>query len=150
MSDRLASDAADVNSLRARLARSGGTRLPCLRIPEEAALSAGDEVRLVLDGHQRHAEVTSDSTGLLVRGAYDDRRRMREATDADGAGDGGANRLVEWAREHDREPGDAVDLDEVDPGYLYGLRVPGDRAVYTVTKRPDEGLRDIAESLYDT
>jgi len=147
MSDRLASDADDVTAFRAHLARSGGTRLPCLRIPEGTAVSAGDEIRLVLDGDQRHAEVTSDSTGLLVRGAYDDRKRMREA--ARGAGGDSENRLVEWARKHDREPGDAVDLDEVDPGYLYGLRVPGERAVYTVTKRPDRGLQDIADSLYD-
>ncbi|MXR40174.1 hypothetical protein GRX01_02220 [Halobaculum sp. WSA2] len=147
MSDRLASDADDVTAFRARLARSGGTRLPCLRIPEEAAVSAGDEIRLVLDGDQRHAEVTSDSKGLLVRGAYDDRKRMREATR--GTGGDVENRLVEWAREHDRDPGDPVDLDEVDPGYLYGLRVPGERAVYTVTKRPDKGLQDIADSLYD-
>jgi len=147
MSDRLASDADDVTSHRARLARSGGTRLPCLRIPEEAALSGGDEIRLVLDGDQCQATVTSDSKGLLVRGAYDDRKRMREAGTA-GGGDA-ENRLVEWAREHDREPGDAVDLDEIDPGYLYGLRVPGERAVYTVTKRPDRGLQDIADSLYD-
>ena len=148
MSDRLASDADDVTSLRARLARSGGTRLPCLRIPDEADLSAGEEIRLVLDGDQRNATVASDSKGLLVRGAYDDRKRMREA--AEGTGAVGENRLVEWAREHGREPGDAVELDEVDPGYLYGLRVPGDRAVYTVTKRPDRGLQDIADSLYDS
>lgn len=146
MSDRLASDAAEVTSHRARLARSGGTRLPCLRVPEEADLSAGDEIRLVLDGDQHHATVTSDSNGLLVRGAYDDRKRMREAGTAGGDAE---NRLVEWARDHDREPGDAVELDEVDPGYLYGLRVPGERAVYTVTKRPDKGLQDIADSLYD-
>ena len=144
MSDRLASDAAEVTTHRAHLARSGGTRLPCLRIPDDAAVSAGDEIRLVLDGDQRHAEVTSDARGLLVRGAYDNRRLMREAATGEGE-----NRLVEWAREHGRDPDDAVDLDEVDPGYLYGLRVPGERAVYTVTKRADRGLQDIADSLYD-
>ena len=147
MADRLASDAADVTALGTRLARSGGTRLPCLRIPDGAALSAGEEIRLVLDGEDRHAEVTSDANGLLVRGAYDDRGRLREATT--GAGGDAANRLVEWAHEHDREPGDAVELDEVDPGYRYGLRVPGGRTVYTVRKRPDTGLRDIADSLYE-
>ncbi|MFC7070440.1 DUF7112 family protein [Halobaculum lipolyticum] len=144
MSDRLASDAAEVATFRARLARSGGTRLPCLRIPDDADLAAGDEIRLVLDGAQRHATVTSDAKGLLVRGAYDNRRLMREAATGEGE-----NRLVEWTREHGRAPDDAVDLDEVDPGYLYGLRVPGERAVYTVTKRANSGLQDIADSLYD-
>ncbi|WP_277554787.1 DUF7112 family protein [Halobaculum limi] len=144
MSDRLASDAPSVTSLRAHLARSGGTRLPCLRLPDEAAVSAGDEIRLVLDGDQRHAEVAADAKGLLVRGAYDDRRLLRESASGEGE-----NRLVEWARTHDRDPGDAVEVDEVDPGYLYGVRVPGERAVYTVTKRVDKGLQDIADSLYD-
>ncbi|WP_435145497.1 DUF7112 family protein [Halobaculum sp. P14] len=141
MPDRIASDADSVDTYRAHLARSGGTRLPCLRVPDDAAVADGDEIRLVLDGDERHAEVTADSSGLVVRGAYDNRRLLRErGGDAD-------NRLVEWCRDHDREPGDAVDLDEVDPGYLYGLRVPGDRVVYTVRGRPDENLQRIADSL---
>lgn len=140
MPDRVASDAAAVTTRRAHLARSGGTRLPCLRVPEETALGAGDEIRLVLDGESRHARVESDADGPLIRGAYDNRRLARNPGE-------GENRLVEWCREHGREAGDAVDLDEVDPGYLYGLRVPGERTVYEVTGRPDEGLRDIADSL---
>lgn len=140
MSDRVASDAAAVTTLRARLARSGGTRLPCLRVPDEAALEAGDEIRLVLDGTSRHARVASDARGLLIRGAYDNRRLARSPGE-------GENRLVEWCRDHDREADDAVELDEVDPGYLYGVRVPGERAVYEVTGRPNQSLQDIADSL---
>lgn len=140
MSDRVASDAAAVTTLRARLARSGGTRLPCLRVPDEAALEAGDEIRLVLDGKPRHARVASDARGLLIRGAYDNRRLARSPGE-------GENRLVEWCRDHDREADDAVELDEVDPGYLYGVRVPGERAVYEVTGRPNQSLQDIADSL---
>ena len=140
MSDRVASDAAAVTTLRAHLARSGGTRLPCLRVPDEAAVERGDEVRLVLDGRSCHARVAGDARGLLVRGAYDNRRLAREPGE-------GENRLVEWCRDHGREADDAVEFDEVDPGYLYGLRVPGERAVYEVTGRPNEGLRDIADSL---
>ena len=143
MPDRIASDADGVTTYRAHLARSGGTRLPCLRLPDEAGLEAGDEIRLVLDGARYHARVVGDASGLLVRGAYDNRRLMRE-----GSGEG-ENRLVEWCREHGREPDDAVDLDAVDPDHLYGVRVPGERTVYEVSKRPNSSLRDIADSLYD-
>jgi hypothetical protein len=37
----------------------------------------------------------------------------------------------------------------VTPGYLYGVRVPGDRAVYRVTREPDDSLSAIAERLED-
>jgi DNA-binding sugar fermentation-stimulating protein len=61
----------------------------------------------------------------------------------------GPNRLVEWAGQVERGPGDAVELDAVDPGTLYGLRTPGARAVYTATETPRDSLRSIAESLTD-
>ena len=144
MADRIASDAGSVTTHRAHLARSGGTRLPCLRLPDDVDLTDGDEVLLVLDGERRHARVVGDASGLLVRGAYDNRRLLRESDTGEGE-----NRLVEWCRAHGKGPDDAVDFDVVDPGHLYGLRVPGERAVYEVSKRPDRSLQDIADSLYD-
>jgi hypothetical protein len=142
VSDRVASDGDAVTTYRAELARSGGTRRPCLRLPDAAAVDAGDVIRLVLDGDEYHARVETDARGRLLRGAYDNRRLAR--TDGEGERD---NRLVEWVGSVDREAGDAVDLDEVTPGYLYGVRVPGRRTVYAVTRRPDASLADIAESL---
>jgi hypothetical protein len=138
--DRVASDGEAVTTYRARLARSGGTRRPCLRLPDDVDVDAGEFVRLVLDGDEYHARVESDSRGRLIRGAYDNRRLAREDGD-------GENRLVEWVRGIDRETGRSVDLDEVTPGYLYGARVPGERAVYAVTRRPDDSLSSIAEGL---
>lgn len=140
MSDRVASDGEAVTTYRARLARSGGTRRPCLRLPDEAAVDAGDVIRLTLDGDEYHARVESDAEGHLLRGAFDNRRLAR----TDGEGE---NRLVEWVRAVDRETGQSVDLDEVTPGYLYGLRVPGQRTVYSVTRQPDSSLSSIAEGL---
>ena len=142
MPDRVASDGEAVTTYRARLTRSGGTRRPCLRLPEDVAVTPGDIVRLVLDGTEYHATVEGDADGTVVRGAYDNRRLAR----ADGEGE---NRLVAWVRDTDRETGESVDLDEVTPGYLYGLRVPGRRAVYTVTEAPDSSLSAIAETLDD-
>jgi hypothetical protein len=141
MSDRLPSDHPSVTTLRASLARSGGTRRPCLRLPDEAreGVDAGAFVRLVLDGTDRHARVAADDRGLLVRGAYDTKPAAR-ARD-------GPNRLVEWADAHGRAPGDAVELDVLDAGFQYGLRVPGERVVYTTTDRPDASLSAIADRL---
>jgi hypothetical protein len=138
--DRVASDGEAVTTYRARLARSGGTRRPCLRLPEDVAVTPGDTIRLVLDGTEYHATVEGDADGPVVRGAYDNRRLAR----ADGEGE---NRLVAWVRDTDRETGESVDLDEVTPGYLYGLRVPGRRAVYRLTRQPDSSLSSIAEGL---
>lgn len=153
MSDRVASDGEAVTTYRARLARSGGTRRPCLRLPDEAAVDAGDVIRLVLDGTEYHARVeakerrssesrtrSGDAGGRLIRGAFDNRRLAR----TDGEGE---NRLVEWIDGTDRETGRSVDFDEVTPGYLYGVRVPGRRAVYSITRQPDSSLSSIAEGL---
>ena len=141
MPERVPSDHPSVTTHRARLERSGGTRRPCLRFPAEAAadVAPGSVVRLVLDGDEYHASVTSDTSGLVVRGAYDNRRMARERE--------GTNRLVEWASAVGRAPGDAVELDEVVSGTLYGLRVPGARAVYEATETPRDSLSAIAESL---
>ncbi|QCC48782.1 DUF7112 family protein [Halobellus limi] len=140
MSERIPSDHASVTSLRATIARSGGTRRPCLRLPDDVAVEEGDVVRLLLDGATTHARVAADSSGLLVRGAYDNERLTREPGE-------GENRLVEWCADHDRGPDDAVELDELDSGFCYGLREPGDRVVYDVPGRPDQSLRDIASSF---
>ncbi|MFD1632610.1 DUF7112 family protein [Haloplanus ruber] len=142
MSDRVASDGDAVTTYRAELARSGGTRRPCLRLPDDAALDPGEFVRLVLDGDEYHARVDADASGLLLRGAYDNRRLARSDRE-------GTNRLVEWVRGTDLEAGRSVDFDEVTPGHLYGARVPGRRTVYTVTRQPDDSLAAIAEDLHD-
>ena len=142
MPDSVPSDHDSVATRRAKMARSGGTRRPCLRLSDDVDVEAGDLIRLVLDGATRHARVESDATGRLVRGAFDNRRLAR-------SGGEGANRLVEWADRHNRGPGSAVELDEVEAGFLYGLRVPGERAVYEVTEKPDDSLASIAERLAD-
>jgi hypothetical protein len=139
VSDRVPSDHPSVETFRAHLARSGGTRRPCLRLPDDVAVDPGSFVRLVLDGESRRARVDDDARGLVIRGAYPNLARARAAD--------GENLLVAWADAHGREPDDAVELDEVVAGDLYGLRVPGTRAVYEVSEGPSESLANIAESL---
>jgi hypothetical protein len=142
MTDRVPSDHASVRTVRGQLARSGGTRRPCLRLPDELAdsLDAGDFVRLVLDGDATHARVSEDANGLVVRGAYDDKSLAREPGDA-------PNRLVEWVEANDRPIDSAVEIDEVEAGYFYGVRVPGRRAVYSPSTPPKDSLSSIAERL---
>ena len=139
MPERVPSDHPSVTTYRAHLQRSGGTRRPCLRLPAQVEIADGDFVRLVLDGTEYHAAVTSDTKGLVLRSAHNNRRMARERD--------GENRLVEWADAVGRDPGDAVELDEVEPGTLYGLREPGARAVYTATETPRDSLSAIAERL---
>ncbi|MFC4358116.1 hypothetical protein ACFO0N_09165 [Halobium salinum] len=142
MTDRIPSDHASVRTVRGKLARSGGTRRPCLRVPDELAdsLDAGDYVRLVLDGDAAHARVSEDATGLVIRGAYDDKSLARDPGDA-------PNRLVEWVDANDRPLDSAVEVDEVESGYFYGVRVPGRRAVYAPSTPPADSLASIAEKL---
>lgn len=140
--ERVPSDHPSVTTYGTHFERSGGTRRPCLRLPDGVDLAEGDLFRLVLDRTPSHARVVADSSGLLVRGAFDNRRLAREP----GAGE---NRLLAWADDHGRGPGDALDLDEVEPGVCYGLRVPGERTVYEAVEAPSGSLADIARSLDD-
>jgi len=151
---RVPSDDEGVPSIRVSLARSGGTRRPCVRIPdddeldervesgscESLSLAAGDVVRVAIDREEYYAPIRSDGEGRLVRGAFDNRRLAREPGE-------GTNRLAEWLDRNDREPGDAVVLDAVVPGDQYGLRIPGDRTVYEATRGPRPSLSDIACDL---
>ncbi|MGM0606031.1 MAG: DUF7112 family protein [Halobacteriota archaeon] len=142
MTERVASDSDAVETHRAEISRLGGTRNLCLRLPESACneLNAADFVRLVIDRTERHARVEADARGLLLRGAFDNRRLARTA----GAGD---NRLAAWLSELDRGEGDGVAFDVVLAGELYGVREPGKRAVYVAREGPADSLASIAERL---
>jgi hypothetical protein len=137
--ERVPADHPSVTTHRARVERYGGTRRPCVRLPDAVDVDAETLVRLVLDGTERHAWVEGDAEGRLLTGAYDNRRLARERE--------GDNRLTEWLQKSDREPGATVPLDEVEPGDLYGLRAPGDRAVYEAAPGPDDALSSIAAAV---
>ena len=144
MSSRLPSDSDAVETDRAELVRLGSARTQGVRLPERASdeVSAGDTVRVVFDGGEYHAVVAEDTRGLLLRGAYDNKRLARTTGE-------GENRLAEWLRELGRESGNSVEFDTVVEGEQYGLRAPGDRTVYTVTQGPRSSLSSIADQLGD-
>jgi hypothetical protein len=137
MPDSVSSDAVD--SVRATLARAGRTDRPKVTIPDDARdrFPTDEVVRLDLGGKTRHARVERAlDDSLELRGAYANARQAR-------AGDG-ENHLVAWATAAGLDFGRTVHLDVVEEGHAYGLRAPGERAVYTVTASPDDSLADIA------
>lgn len=139
MTDRVASDTDAVETLRARIDRVGSTRRRCVRPPESAVPDPGSIVRVVFDRTEYHARVGRDGLGPHLAGAYADRRLARTGE--------GENHLADWLETIDREVGDAIEFDVVLPDQLYGLRRPGDRAVYRVREGPRDSLTSIAEKL---
>jgi hypothetical protein len=140
MPESVPSDAVD--SVRATLERAGRTDRPKIVVPDDArdAVPEGAVVRLSADGATYHARVElAIDDSLELRGLYDNARLARE-------GDG-ENRLAAWADGQGLDFGRTVHLDVVDEGFFYGLRAPGERAVYRVPDRPDEGLADIARQV---
>ncbi len=151
---RVSSDDESVASVRARIARSGGTRQLCVRLPDDGVvpkrldsgrcnaleLSVGDTVRLTIGRETFHARVDRSGGRRSFHGAFENRRLARTPGE-------GPNRLREWIADGDGEDGDVVVLDVLVPGEAYGLRRPGDRTVYTVRRGPRSSLSDIAERL---
>ncbi|WP_255198558.1 DUF7112 family protein [Halorarius litoreus] len=138
MPDSVSSDAVD--SVRATLARAGRTDRPKVTLPDDARerFPTEEVVRLDLGGKTRHVRIERalDDT-LELRGAYANARQARE-------GDG-ENHLVAWADAKGLDFGRTVHVDIVDEGTAYGLRAPGERAVYTVPDAPNDSLADIAK-----
>lgn len=140
MPDRVPSDHETVRTIRATIARRGASR-PRIDVPEDDADAFPDDdvVRLVIDGTTRFAR--------LERGFADGVPRIADAHDtpeeARSPGDG-PNRLAEWFESSDRSFGSSAAIDVIEPGFAYGLREPGDRAVYDAVEAPDSGLASIA------
>ena len=141
MADRVAGDHPSVTTLRGALVRRGGTRRPAVEVPadDRDALPTGGTVRLVVDGRERHAPVGERGETRAFLGAYDNARLARERD--------GRERLARWVEARGIEFGRTVLVDVVEPGDAYGLRTPGEEAVYEVERGPAESLRRIAEDL---
>lgn len=141
MADRVRSDNPAVRTVRGTLVRRGGTRRPAVALPadDREVLPSDGPVRLVVAGTERRAPIARDGTRRLLAGAYDNARLARERS--------GPDRLAEWIAERSVDFGRSVLVDVVEPRALYGLRLPGEVAVYEAEGGPGEGLRRIAEDL---
>ncbi|MFC6731470.1 MULTISPECIES: hypothetical protein [unclassified Haladaptatus] len=144
MADNVSSDNPAVTEVRAKLARRGRTDRATITIPEEHhdAFPVGEVVRLVLSGTQYFAKIESPlgSDDPEIRGAYDNARLARNPGE-------GENHLDAWVRNSGRSFGSSVLVDIVEKGFLYGVRVPGQRAVYKAVESPNSSLADIARNL---
>lgn len=142
MADRIKHDNPSVTTARASVTEQGATGRPLVEVPGDAEtdLSPG-VVRLTLDGTEYHALVDRPLTGdgLEIRRAADSPEQAK-------SGDG-PDRLREWIESGDVRVGGSALLDEVEPDFKYGLRAPGERAVYDATEAPDETLASIAEDV---
>lgn len=144
MTQRVASDHASVTTIDARLAPSGASGSPSIEIAAENtdAFTPDEIVRLVLDEGEYRARIRRPLTGegLQILGAYDTPGLARDPGE-------GENRLHEWFDDGDLDLGRTVHLDVVEEDFLYGVRRPGERAVYEVKEKPDESLAAIARDV---
>lgn len=139
--DRISSENPAVETLRATVARHGARRKR-IDLPEDS-LPEGEVVRLVIDGTTYHAQIEGGfADDPHVSGAYESPEMARESS--------GTNHLGEWLEEVERPVGGSVLLDVIEPEFAYGLRKPGEEAVYEAVEKPKESLANIARDLEDS
>lgn len=133
---RVSSD--DVETVRASIENAGALDRPKLVLPEGTMPES--VVRVEADETTYHARIERGLGGdLELRGLYGNARLAR-------TGDG-ENDLGTWVAANDLEAGRSVLVDVVVDGEQYGLRAPGERAVYQVVESPDDSLASIAEDV---
>ena len=145
MTERIPSDHDTVASHRVTLATVGRTDRPEVTLPEpvEDDVEEGEVLRLFVDGDEGHALVERDLSGALVlRGAFPN-ARLAKAESPPASED----LVTAWRDVCGLEAGAAVLLDEITPGYAYGLRAPGERVLYPDREPPDDDLAAIAEDI---
>jgi len=143
MADRVASDHDSITTVRATLARRGSTNRPAIELPDSSgadAFPAGEVVRLVVDGAERHAKIEEYAGDRSIPGAYDAPSMARDPGSA-------SNRLVDWTDDAGLELGQSVLVDVIEAGFKYGVREPGERVFYDATEAPDDSLASIADEL---
>jgi hypothetical protein len=142
MADRIRHDNPSVTTVRVPVTEQGATGRPLVAIPADVDVAVEPGVvRLALDGTEYHALVERPLTGPGL-----EIRRASDSPDQARSGDG-PNRLQDWIETGSARVGGSVLLDEVEPGFKYGLRAPGETAVYEATESPDRSLASIAEDV---
>lgn len=144
MADRIPSDHASLTTVRATLVRRGGLDRPKIEIPDDDAELFPDSelVRVVAADTEYRARIESPlaDEGREIRGLYETPRLARNPGE-------GENHLSTWLDGTDVEFGQSILVDVVEAGFKYGLREPGERAIYEATESPDDSLADIARQL---
>jgi hypothetical protein len=140
MSERVTHDHPTIETVEATLHRQGGTTRPEIRVAEELDVETGELVRVVLDESEYRVPIEKSPDGKPVfRHANSSPRLARNP-------DGAENALVQWVEHRELSFGRTVSVDIVETGFKYGLRGPGESAVYAGGK-PTDSLADIAKNL---
>lgn len=140
MANRIAHDHPTIETIAAKIDRHGGTTRPEVVVAESLDVEPETLVRLVLGGTEYRAPVeATDTGGSVFRHAAPSPTAARHPGTTE-------NALVEWIAERNLDVGRSLHLDVVEPGFRYGLRAPGEEAVYDGGK-PDESLAAIARTL---
>jgi len=141
VTERVPADHDAVTTHRTHVERVGRTSRPRVPLPEGLAVAVGDVVRVSLGGETYHAQVRESLDGSRdLRGAFANARLAR----ADGEGE---DHLAPWLESIGLGAGDPVLVDAVTPGFMYGLRPPGQRVVYDARNPPSSSLADIARDI---
>lgn len=143
--DRVASDHPGVDTVDATLVRAGRTGRPRVAISGDDAdrFPAEEVVRLIVDGQESFSLVATELTGegLELRGAFPTPDAARNPD--------GSDRMPDWRETAGVPFGNTIHVDVVEERYKYGLRAPGERAVYSAGRSPDRGLQNLARDLLD-
>ncbi len=140
--DRIPSDNPAVATVDATLERQGRLDRPKVVVDGTDALPTEEVLRIYLDGDDYRMFPTEKGNDIEIDGAYDTPDEARDPRDA-------TNRLAEWMDEEGLDYGRTVHLDTIEDGFAYGLRAPGERAVYPAVEKPSDSLSSIAENLED-
>ncbi len=142
MPDRIAHNHPTIRTIPASIGRRGGTTRPEVRVDEALEVETGALVRLVLDGSEYRARIVRSTDGTpTIRHAASSPRMARNPAEA-------ANALGEWIDDRDLSISYRLALDVVEPEFRYGLRAPGETAVYK-SGRPDDSLASIARNIHE-
>lgn len=139
--DRVRHDASSVETVDGEVIRRGRTDRRAVRLPPSTPIETDSVVRLVIDGSERFTRPSQafGMDGLELRGAYPTADAARDP-------DSATNYLHDWLVDTGLDIGRTVHVDVVAEGYRYGLRAPGEEAIYPAG-RPHSSLQDIAEDL---
>ncbi len=141
--ERVSSDHETIDTYDATVVAHGTRRRPALSIPAAADVPVGEVLRVVVTGESQtffvQAEAFADDEGPRVTGLYATPEAARSRR--------GEDWLRPWLEAVDLAVGRTVHFDVIEPGYKYGLRAPGERALYDAPDGPDESLAAIARDL---
>lgn len=140
MPERITHDHPTVETVDATVVRDGPTTRTVVETDADLETSGADLIRLVLDGTEYRARIEPVGSGRYrIRHAAKTPRMARNPSD-------GENKVLEWVSGQDLSVGRTIHLDIVEPGFRYGLRAPGEKAVYE-SGRPDDSLAAIARQV---